>query len=258
MKCDELEMSTPSSLFPSPVSSVWKTIHCINYLIGGTTFLFGSVCYLPAYSDYVSGGWLFTIGSACFLFADLFEWWKNNRIGCAFDSELLSSYEDHLEQGGIFPKRGTPEHDSVYWRFKRAEPGINFFTSVAGSQLYLIGSVMFIPDMDTIVIGTWVFIFGSFIIATAQTWKLYRTGWQGLLDDKAAFGIDFGAGIGGIFYLLGSIYFLPQYDTSDVRTTEAASLFICGGLSFFLSGVCMFFKYFILQELKEALHNNAF
>ena len=69
-----------------------------------------------------------------------------------------------------------------------------------------------------------------------------------LVADLPVFGIDFGAGIGGFFYLIGSILFLPMYDTTDYIATEAAWLFIIGGFCFFISGCCMGYKYFLANQ----------
>ena len=49
--------------YPQPLSLIWRINHTIPYLIGGTTFLYGSIQYLPEISNYDLGGWLFTIGS---------------------------------------------------------------------------------------------------------------------------------------------------------------------------------------------------
>lgn len=49
--------------YPQPLTLIWRINHTIAYLLGGITFLLGSIQYLPSYSNYVLGGWLFTIGS---------------------------------------------------------------------------------------------------------------------------------------------------------------------------------------------------
>lgn len=73
--------------FPSTVENSlnWRIWHGINYMIGGITFLFGSLAYLPSIDPKINGdvvaGWLYTIGSTAFLFADLTEW-NHYRYGC--------------------------------------------------------------------------------------------------------------------------------------------------------------------------------
>lgn len=34
---------------------------------------------------------MFTIDSAGFLYADLSDWWMNNRVGCAFDTNIVTT-----------------------------------------------------------------------------------------------------------------------------------------------------------------------
>ena len=113
------------------------------------------------------------------------------------------------------------------------------------------------------VTGTWVYIFGSLVIFLAQSWKVYRAGCveyksvptrtsfklSNLLSDIPAALIDSTAGLGGFCYLVGSIYFLPKYDTSDYFTWIAANWFISGGVFYLISGLCMFYRYFCTQNV---------
>ena len=167
---------------------------------------------------------VFFLGSAGFLFADTLEWFTNNRMGCINDDSLIESYE--LSVGRYYQSIHT-------WsgKFQRAENGLNFFTSIFGSFLYFVGSVLYIPETNAILYGTYIYIIGSAIIAFSQSWKLYRSAKSNNNDlydrkfkfsnwsqDYAAFGIDFFAGAGGLAYLIGSVYFLPQYDYNDHQT----------------------------------------
>lgn len=242
--------SVENKNYPEKLTLSWRIFHNINYLIGGITFAIGSYQYFPGVADYVLGGWLFTIGSAGFMIADALEWWMNNRVGCFHYENYEESYESQI------PSYFEPK-DTSKGKWQRAENGINFFLSFSGSTLYLIGSVMFITSLDAIVGGTEVFILGSCVIFIAQGWKLYRAGCNNETDptnrqfqlsnyahDKSAFSVDITAGLGGIAYFVGSIYFLPQYNTSDHMAYIAAWWFQVGGVFFFASGIFMFFRYF--------------
>lgn len=236
--------------YPTPLSLEWRLFHNTCYLIGGICFFFGSMCYFPSLASYVLGGWLFTVGSAGFFLADGLEWWTNNRVGCFHDKHYQHSYEKAM--GPFFAEANT-----TLGKWQRMENGINFFASLTGSTLYLIGSIMFIPVLNDIVQGTYVFIYGSAIIFMAQSWKLLRAGklnedspsskqfqCSNLSHDLSGVLVDLFAGIGGGSYLIGSVLFLPDYDINDDVTFAAATWFQIGGTCYLFSGLCMFYRYF--------------
>jgi hypothetical protein len=215
----------------------------------------GSIAYYPWINNFSLGGWMFTIGSAGFLYADLNEWWMNNRVGCAFDSEFRDDFEKQI--GNPFYGPST----SCWGQYLRKENGINFAFSAFGSLLYLIGSILFIPCTNSIVLGTYVFIYGSLAIFLSQTWKVYRQGLNDGFDpsnrvfqlnnysaDLPALGIDSCAGLGGLAYMIGSIYFLPQFDTNEAVTMTAIDWFTVGGTFFTLSGVFLLYRYFCTRN----------
>jgi len=239
--------------YPLKLSLSWRLIHATLYNIGGFTFLIGSLCYFPSLANYVVGGWLFTIGSTGFLAADVLEWYTNNRVGCWDNASQRADFEaavgTHMES-----------KETCFGQYQRAENGINFAFSAFGSTLYLIGSIMFIPSLDLIVLGTEVFIAGSTVIYLSQGWKVYRQGcfnesdvhdksWsmKNYLPDIPALFVDAFAGFGGVFYFVGSIYFLPAYDITDADTIRAAAWFTAGGAAFTISALSIVYRYFFVH-----------
>jgi hypothetical protein len=222
--------------FPWPLTHCWRMTHAILYVFGGVTFLLGSICYFPSIANGSWGGWLFTWGSTAFLFADLFEWWTNNRIGCCNAGATGAMMTRFNASVTLLPRvRAIGICPSM-------ENGLNFFMSATGSFLYLLGSIYFIPSLDKIVLGTQIFIVGSAFIFCSQSWKLLR--YPNYKEDVAAVHVDAGAGIGGVFYFIGSILFLPQYCVTDEDTTRAAILFTIGGANFLYSGLWIVYRYF--------------
>ena len=237
--------SPNENVLERPQSHLWRLVHGTHYMIGGITFITGSCMYFPSvYNTYPSalsaGGWLFTVGSFFFLLADLQEWWYY-RVGCCFDQKYRSAME--LQNAHRFPHSS----DTFQGRYERAEVGINFFFSACGSALYLAGSILFIPTFkDQLVLGEWLFIIGSSFIYISQAWKVYRSGctslqdrrfhFSNLLKDLPALGVDAFAGIGGIFYFFGTIFFLPSLNKTNSDAIRSAILFVCGGTCFTLSG----------------------
>ena len=236
--------------YPEVLSLEWRFTHSIAYLIGGLTFTLGSIYYLPDMYDEISGAVLFLIGSTAFVFADVFELFKNNHVGCWDYKPYEKSYEEKVGKYMQYPA------DTCLGSYSRAENGINFAFSATGSFFYLVGSVLFFPQLN-ILDGTIVFIFASLIIVLSQSWKLYRAAYNvedqsfnltNFSRDLPAIGIDTGAGLGGLFYAVGSIYFLPVYDTSDTAETTAATWFILGGIAFTTSGLFMIYRYFFTKN----------
>lgn len=217
----------------------WRIWHGVNYMIGGITFLLGSYMYYPSVNlslnGYMIGAWLFTIGSSTFLLADLTEW-NHYRPGCMPLNDL---------QG-------------FKHKFKAAEVGLNFFMSATGSFLYLLGSIFFIPSLDMLVAGEYLFIYGSLVIFFSQSWKCFRTMFVGddnewkwrkdnVLGDISGFNVDIHAGLGGLSYAIGTYLFKAM--TTDDEQISATNWFMAGGFFFTLSGLFMQYRYFF--EKKE-------
>lgn len=174
----------------------------------------------------------------------------NNRVGCAFDSEYRDDYEKNNS-------RYYESSDTFSGKFQRAENGLNFAFSAFGSLLYLVGSILFIPSLDQVVLGTEIFIPGSLVIFLSQSWKVYRAACsnaqfpfdksfnlQNLAQDWPGFGVDTAAGLGGFAYMVGSYLFLPENATTDEEIYLAAVWFIIGGSLFSISGFCIIYRYF--------------
>ena len=208
-------------------SLVWRLWHSINYMFGGIFFVLGSLCYYPQISSIVNGdvmgGWLFTVGSANFLLADITEW-NHFRFGCI---------------GG----NSNQPLRTVCTKLKRAQFGINFFTSAIGSLLYLLGSIFFIPATNLLYQGEILFIVGSLIIFFSQLWKCVRTAvineensesnsiWNNIKADFSGFNVDLWAGMGGLFYAIGTSMFMVVVTNDDIiRSVDV----------FVLSGCCIF------------------
>ena len=244
-----------NNVLERPQSALWRLFHGTHYMIGGITFITGSCMYFPdVYNKYSyalsAGGWLFTIGSFFFLLADLQEWWYY-RIGCCFDGKYQPALEFHSATLFRHPR------NTLRGRYERAEVGINFFVSACGSALYLAGSILFIPTFSKeLVLGEWFFIIGSTFIYVSQAWKVYRSACtnvndrndrrfrlSNLLNDIPALGVDGFAGIGGVFYFFGTIFFLPSLNKTDPDAVRAAILFVCGGTCFTLSGFFLQYRH---------------
>ena len=86
-----------------------------------------------------------------------------------------------------------------------------------GSTLYLFGSIYFIPSTGCFECGTWLFIVGSAVIVLSQSLKI-----AGGLDDTPHALVEWGAHLGACCFLVGSVLFLPEFNTSETVENEAA------------------------------------
>ena len=80
------------------------------------------------------------------------------------------------------------------------------------STLYLIGSILFIPALDSVGLGELLFDIGSSLIIVSQAWKLLPGLYQQrhrikehIEEDKNGFYVDVLAGLGGMLYLTGTL-----------------------------------------------------
>jgi hypothetical protein len=247
-----------SRQYPHLLTRAWRLNHASGYMLGCVLFLLGSFQYMPTFANFKLGGWLFTVGSAGFIYADCTEWWRNNRVGCCWDSNYSHAYE--LQRKHMFSApAGTWLGD-----FQRAESGLNVALSVCGSILYFTGSILFLPVEDALVSGLWVFVWGGVLVMVSQSWKVYRTiraasarylrgqvcdansslaMFCDRLDFPAVVVDAFGA-LGACCYLVGSVFLLPEFDISAHFTWIAAYWFIAGGISYVFSATCQFYRYF--------------
>lgn len=227
--------SVPSTIYNSVQWRVW---HGMNYMIGGITFLLGSYMYYPSVNltidGYWIGAWLFTVGSFCFLLADLTEW-------------------NHFKKDCL----PLNNKEGFKTKFLAAELGLNFFCSATGSFIYLLGSIFFIPNLNMLTAGEYLFIYGSIVIFLSQLWKCLRTALCGdddewkfrrtnILDDLSGFNVDIHAGLGGLCYAIGTYLFKNMQDDNDQIT--ATNWFMAGGFFFTLSGIFMQYRYFFANS----------
>ena len=179
---------------------------------------------------YEFGGFFFAIGSFGYIIHDVIEFW--------LDWNHLSSNEDNNEF------KNDPDDGNIHW---------DFIFNLHGSTLYLIGCIMFIPEIDLMTTGLYICIYASSVIILIECFRLYKLGcvnhsikgfsianWKvDLQDVYSTIGLIFA----DVLYLVGCIYFLPQYDVST-RTNNVASLcFVVGSVIITFSAISHTFHF---------------
>ncbi|MBB4122419.1 YrhK family protein [Martelella radicis] len=113
----------------------WETINAAAYQLGGLVFIFGSICFFPALSFLADiGAWTFFFGSLLYLLVtghDLVEVFIHAR-----ERKGIATLWDRLE----------------FWAA---------WTYVAGTLLFVAGSIFFLSSVGWETAGAWCFIIGS-------------------------------------------------------------------------------------------------
>lgn len=146
---------------------LWRLIHAVGFIIGGTTFIAGTVTLLSSasYAPLLSAV-LYIIGSIGFLTIDVLE---------------LFTFTDQLSLT------------------------LNILTSAVGSTAYIVGSVGFLPIVVSAwggEMGVWGFLVGSGAIGVSQIVKVGRLLRQ--RADGTCICVEVGAGLGAVFFLVGT------------------------------------------------------
>lgn len=72
----------------------------------------------------------------------------------------------------------------------------------------------------------------------SQSIKIYR----GTVDTPHLL-LESCAGLGGLAYLIGSVYFLPRFDNDSVMGNEAATWFVIGGTFFSICAISLTYRH---------------
>jgi hypothetical protein len=195
----------------SPSSTIlWRIFHASSFIIGGISFIIGTALLFPfqSYALSLSSALIYTIGSLGFLFVDLQEFF-------------------------------TFINDPVL-RF-------NIFLSGSGSTAYVLGSIGYIPEVQSFssTLGVYGFIIGSALIFSSQVWKLYRIGYWISNDTMTASIVEGGACIGALFFLIGSILVITSTSLNSIIIILV--LWMIGSISFTIGGLTLSYRHFIMN-----------
>jgi hypothetical protein len=214
----------------------WRLSHAFGFVLGGLTFLVGTLLYYPAMFDAEKGydqgvaylgvdtAWLYIIGSCGFLYVDVQEFFT-------FTDE--------------------------YWL------RLNIACSAFGSALYVIGSAGFLPSLWVLspLIGILGFIGGSAAIGCSQAWKLYRilsttakSSSPILPETINAVCVEGGAMVGGFCFLVGTCIFWHGPIAGDVGCEATCgnydtvlALWVMGSTTFSFGGLSLAYRHAIMK-----------
>ncbi len=224
--------------YPMIASDTYNVHLCALLIIVGAIFTWASVEFLFDISNLQVGGCLFVISSILLLYVDIITWWVNNRVGCCCYAEYEASYEDHVKL--LFEPL-----DTFKGRCQRAENGIIGMIAISASFLFTVGSFMFLPSVHLFYDGIIIFIFGSAVLFVVQLWLLLKHRNDSMLCLLHLSGCGC-----GLLYLIGSVWFMPQFNRTPFDTNGAAGFFIAGGLCFLFVGVSITYRVFFKNQVR--------
>jgi len=226
-----------------PAGSVhfrWESFNSVLYLLGGLTFVLGSIFFLPKYDQNPdTGAWIFFGGSLVYLVVtvhDLFEAFAYLR------SRKNASFWERIELFAAV----------VY---------------VSGTILFIVGSLFFLSEVDLVVAGSWCFIWGSLLFligAFINVIQIIQAGTMVTLQLMNATAICFT--IGAVIFLLASVPYLWNQKPSAFQQKLYGYMaweYIAGSIFFLTGGIFNYYrsylanKHYTKMEAWNAIYGNS-
>ncbi|MFP4254697.1 MAG: YrhK family protein [Halothece sp.] len=199
----------------------WEIINSILYIIGGVTFIIGSIFFLPQYEELFDlGAWIFFFGSLIYLVVTAQDWWESTTY---LRSRSFLTRWDWLE-------------------FVAAN------SYLIGTILFIIGSLLFLSDIDKIIIGSWCFIIGSFLFLLGACINIFEIIHEASIVKLQLLNITaITYAIGSVLFLVASIpYLWKPFDIHQpwpwLVFTYVAWEYIIGSLLFLAGGITNYFR----------------
>lgn len=197
----------------------WESLNAVFYQIGGATFVAGSVMFFPRFHAYENvGAWLFFFGSLFYLVV----------VG----------------------------HDAVevqrYWRAEREHAIARRLEQIAsnaylaGTLLFIAGSLFFLSWWGWAIAGAWCFVIGSllFVIgASVNILQIFKASTFLTMQLMNLTAVSFV--VGSTLFVVASIPYLWTIKSSTDRTTLFAFLaaqYLVGSVLFFIGGVFNYWR----------------
>lgn len=212
----------------------WETISAGAYVLGGATFVGGSICFFPALEEWLAvGDWLFFAGSLLYLLVtghDLLEvikYWRHHET---------DTFADHIEFVAA-------------WSY------------VIGTLCFLFGSLCFLPSLSWTVPGTWCFIIGSLLFLVGGFVNILQVVEAPSLLYMQLFNLTVASFlVGSILFVVASVPFLWQVANSDKSLVFnfVAWQYTLGSALFFIGGLFTYYRKLVRNKLVAFCHLHGF
>jgi len=216
----------------------WETINAVAYKVGGVIFVVGSILFFPALERWSDvGAWLFVVGSLLYLVVNIHD---------AIEAILHRRALSH-----------TPERTGLNLTVaKLTLETIAIGTYLAGSVLFIVGSLFFLSEVDWVTGGAWCFAIGSvlFVVgASVNILQIIQAETLVTMQLMNLTAVTFV--IGSVLFAVASVPYLWSFASgSDRRTvlTYLAAQFVLGSALFLVGGFLNYIRAYLV--IRRKLH----
>lgn len=204
----------------------WEGINALVYAVGGVVFIVGSAFFFPGLAAYQDvGAWAFAAGSLLYLVVNLHD--------------IFEIARQWRRNGG---------HDGL----EVAAAGVY----LAGTLLFVLGSLLFLSTVDRVAAGAWCFVLGSLLFlagACVNVLQIFRQRSRVTLQLTNLTAISFIAG--SLLFAVASVPYLWRIDDEPLRVLLFGYLawqFVIGSALFLLGGGFNYWRAWLVMREEAA------
>ncbi len=203
----------------------WELSSAILYIVGGISFIIGSIFFLPKHEPYSDfGAWIFFVGSLVYLTVTGYD--------------LLESYY-HLYL----------QERSTFWDWLELLIATIY---VGGTVLFTIGSLLFLSQIDEIVAGGWCFTIGSLLFLIGAFLNVIQIVQESSFVKLQLLNITaISFALGSTLFLIASLPYLSDrlnLNTHTVLFRYVGWEYIVGSILFLIGGVAYYYRLFQVKD----------
>ena len=209
----------------------WETINAILYKIGGLSFIAGSIFFFPRLEPEADiGAWTFFAGSILYLIVtghDLAEVFRYLGVSRHHDRDQILEYTAAASY-------------------------------VAGTILFLVGSIFFLSAVGWFTAGAWCFIFGSLLFVVAACINVLQIVAADSITTLQLMNLTAVAFVvGSVLFTVASVPYIWTIQAESDRTILYAFLawqYLIGSVLFFMGGVFNYWRAYLV--MREAMNGS--
>lgn len=230
----------------APTKRTLEMLKHILFFHGGLLFLLGSICFYPSMYDVTIlsihiGAWCFVVGCVFFAFASILDFIQHmQQKYSSTDQIVLLADEEKGRINTSLSRKSTSSlssKDNSSGDESELDPESNFilakaiisFVNIFSAVSFVVGAMYFLPRFyeQNERIGCYGFIIGCIILCLSSSYMI--------LALRESICQSLSTLIGSILFIVGSIFFLPEYLVLDGGVVLAVNFFTIGSIFFTLT-----------------------